>query len=302
MTSLKSSIYKTEVVMNKSFVVLLFFWFVGCAPTILSTKVAGLQPVAIDPEQELKVYNEGQQINEAYEVVGKLFVQKRGSNIFAKPDAGDILDLMKDPARNLGAQGLIGFHTSIFCGEEPRTIKRWGGALAVRFADAKTSLTANADFIVSILPVVNADTTLSVKERTNYDSVARFTAQYHLEKLGYYATLSHQKGLNDLQDIKDLPANMLDTLGGKISNLLLLLRMEEVSGTNLGIVAGSSTTLKGYLISKTTRDTVWTGTGLGSSARFGLISVLMSGRDEDAVYNALEGMFATLKPRNQEDQ
>lgn len=57
---------------------------VGCAPTIHVTKVAGIT-TEISRESEIAIFKEKEPPPKPYQILGNVFVEKRGATIFSKP-------------------------------------------------------------------------------------------------------------------------------------------------------------------------------------------------------------------------
>jgi hypothetical protein len=264
----------------------------GCAANVCTTRADGLIYEKRVAEDEVAVLSEGEQPSGPYQILGSIFAEKRGTAL-TQPKEEHLVSLMKEPASEMGADALVGVHSSNYWGEVPNTIKRWAGALAVRFLDAEEQA-QEVDFIVVVPPVINMSEE-DAEQQQKDNTMARMTTQYYLEKLGYYSVLVDES--LDQAALAVMSEEELDAFGGKDAALVLLLALKKGSKANIGIAAGSSYVLSAELFSKGSREIVWENEGTGSSASFGLVMVLAGGQREAAIASAVKKLFDPLAPR-----
>jgi hypothetical protein len=196
------------------------------------------------------------------------------------------------PASEMGADALIDAHSSLYFGGEPNSIKRWASGMAVRWVDGTQEITP-APFVVCVPPLVNLDS--DDPEQIGKDDLnARETAQHFLETLGYYAmrgavpvTVEEVGAMND---------DSLDQVIGKDAQLILIVTLESSGGANLGLVGSKETTLKASLVSRATREVVWTNTRSGSCTTLGLAATIMGGHREKSICSAAKNILSDLAP------
>lgn len=70
---------------------------VGCAPTIHTTKVAGMT-TEISRASEIAIFKEKEPLPRPYQILGNVFVEKRGATIFSKPNEEYLFKQMKKHA------------------------------------------------------------------------------------------------------------------------------------------------------------------------------------------------------------
>lgn len=286
---------------KEMFVMIVALFMSACISSVRITELGSNSPSSKGTEEEIAVIKEGEAIAKPYQKLGKLFAQKRGSNL-GRPSEKALAKMLKTPAWKMGADAIIGFHTSNFDGKQKDPSQRWAGGIAVKFVDGKLIPAGSAkEFIVAILPLLNKVKVDSAKKLED-DAAAREAAQFHLEKAGYYAVISKDisKALT-LDEIKNMDTNSLKALGGPETDMILFIALEQAGSTNIGLAGGGEATIGAVLISKKNRNIVWTSQGEASNVTLGLLPTLLSGgHRKKAIYSAINKTFKSMTRINEE--
>jgi hypothetical protein len=266
----------------------------GCSANFQNTYTRGIDYPAATTKDAVAICKRGEPIDgiRPHQILGKVYVQKRGATIFSKPSEKHLLKLMQDEAAGKGADALIDAHSSLHFGKETNAIKRWASALAIKYVDDGRQIIP-ADFVICVPPVINMDTD-DPKQCAEDDAIIRGVAQNMLEKLGYYGMTSEQ--FMTPEKILAMEPDELGGLGSADARFILCLTLGKTGGVNVGVIGTKSTTLHAELISKETRLIVWRNTDSGSDFTLGLVNTLVGGHRKRSMFKAAKEVMETLAP------
>ena len=255
---------------------------VGCAPTVHVTSLVSLD--AVDSDQSvIEFLGEDALVRHPYSVLGQVFVEKRQFNMFdAKPTDEYLTDLMLEPASDLGADALIGFHSGL-AGYDPRLKqKRYASALAVKFVDETTeSETDRLDLVVCLLPLLRPD---SSESTSVYDSQALDAARYQLEKRGYFAIVPSEAPSLTIQDLQSAEDDTLRAICGEQAGYVAIVSLDNEF---LEVVVSAQ------LYSRIRRTVDWQ----GEDAESTVVGINIVNQDRRwAIHRALRDAFENLAP------
>ena len=230
--------------MKKLLVVAVIPLLMGCGASFNNSRLSVVEELpARDKDQVEVILRADQAALRAHQVLGKVYVQKRGATIFSKPSEESLIDMLLTPASEMGAEALIDAHSSLYFGKDPNSIKRWASGLAVKWVDGTHEITP-APFVVCVPPLVNLDTD-DPEQIAKDDLNARETAQHFLETLGYYAMKGDVPVTEE--EVRAMSDDRLDQVIGEDAQLILILTLEGYAGANIGLVGSKQSTLKASL-------------------------------------------------------
>ncbi len=266
----------------------------ACTSSLKITRLNDAPLSETPSHKEIQFYNEGESAPADYKILGKVYAYKRSGTIFSTPSDKSMMKMMRAPAASLGADAIIGFRSSIFNGEESKSIRRWASGLAVRLGAPASPEDAQNDLLVVIAPP-RFEKKQSEKNEAKFDKAMQDAAQWHLEQKGYYAILGKNALLPlTLGQIDSLQAEALYEYGDRRAGLILLLSLENVSSGHIGIAGGGDAQLSAKLLSKKTRKIVWENVGTGGTFTLGAVLTLGEDRKKNAIYAAMKHVFEPL--------
>lgn len=300
----------------------------GCSSTIRAVRTPQGMGRTPATSGQLLVYREGEPVPFRYEILGKVFADRRGGTSLARPSEEQLLQMMSDPARAMGGEALVEVHSSLIHDRRPYKAKRWGGAMVARKLPDTVAAGPAPDFIVAIPPIRNlaVDSTLTASGRppgafgssatqeavtreqdlkrrksiATVDSLVRQSSRFHLESRGYYSRLIKDEVAPD--DVERMAAAEVAQLGGDDTSYILFLTLRKSERADYVLAGQRRFVIDGALYSKPLSKVVWKETGVGTTTSFGLLDNLAeaidSGGKADVLFAGVRGLFSTLAPRD----
>lgn len=153
----------------------------GCSMSHLVTRESSNTRPPRALKAPIQVIDRGAYSQQPVQILGKIFVERTIAVWETGNQNRGIYNMLRTAARDLGAEAIIDAHAYDGRGSYTSLHKRWGGGLAVVFADTGIPKKA-ADFVV----VVPAMTGFPFGQH----QAIREQVQYELEKKGFYAMVS----------------------------------------------------------------------------------------------------------------
>ena len=287
-----------------------FLCLMGCSSGIQTVRIQGLegrQEIA-DKHEVIVVPDSGVEASH-YQIIGKIFFE-RGVNGFDYITNAQILQNLKEPAQAMGGEALIGLHYHSFS-VNGATGLRWASALVGRsnFAGAENKRNVLG---VAILPPTDSSADVDSAAKVEENSIMVTSAQYYLEKAGYYALPVSSPVTILAKAIRNKEVVDIDTLGGLDAGFVLMTE-GRIKGSAHSVARSAKAEIGLYLYSKETHSIVWEDStyeaisspltpltmGLTSGpvgAVAGVLVNLFDNARTAALTDALQKMLKTVKP------
>lgn len=256
--------------MNKQyFIIPLLLLIVGCSTHsyVVTTQLGDLPESKDITNASIELYKEGMTVDKPYNILGKVFAERKYKKNTMEED---LIDLIREPAINSGADALIGFHSGILYLYLSTDKMEWGSALAVKYIEDK-EVSPRADFMLTLLPVANVHELDSLDLEYHKECITN-TAMYTLEKLGYYVTCSDYP--TTYEEVTKMKHDELVTIGDHKSNLVMIITIEKIKGINVALMAANSAKLNAKLIMKDTGELILDKTRTSATMATGLLGVI----------------------------
>jgi PBP1b-binding outer membrane lipoprotein LpoB len=255
---------------------------------------------------DVEIYEVGNNPLDSYEVLGKIFVRKKGSALnHGSPQ--DIKQDVQSLAAKMGADAVIGFYTSKLDDHEPLPYGCWGSGIAVKKKNtADPAKNTRPDFAVLMMSAGNRGALPFCQvhlEKKGYYAVP-FNDQYKNLNIVYFDSLAIDSLLNTsiannfayilffgvLSGDEGLSPEALvshDYTNGQLGAALLTIsnRMNAQSSGSLG-----NSKVSAYLYSVADQKIVWQETATGKQSIF----LSKYGNVKGAETNAIKNLFKTL--------
>jgi hypothetical protein len=240
----------------------------GCS-SMMPLKAYSLQianpPTAVPAAKNPVLLKLGQHLDQPYTVLGKVMAYKRGGlgatrelNYVSTPPK-ELVAALRQPARNMGADAVIGIYHGEYRGVN--MAGEYVSGLAVAYLSAGAVAQAQADLRVGILPVQTGKSTIDAKDYAKIDRDFRVGARWLLENKGYYAPIDTKvKFKGGIDDLITLSPATMDGLYGRHTEFLLLLELLDEQSFTPILVEQRKVVLKASLFSKSLRKVVWENT------------------------------------------
>jgi len=285
--------------------IVLLIGLTGCGSGVQTVKLTSVETSKGGHGNEVVVLPESLMQSTNCQIVGKVFMEKKGSGFEPIRDEYIVKNL-KESAQSIGGDILVGLHYSNYCGGEPTSRRKWASALVGK-RGTESSGAKRASLGVAILPPsdisVDVDSTMRVEE----NMVVVGTAQYYLETAGYYAWPARTVTPITARSIKNNPPAELDTLGGPFAANILLIEW-VVEGAATSPVPNTEGRFKASLFSKGSRSIVWEDStartfptlsgalGLVTGGVFGIVNAFASNPRAQMLYKGMKELFENLRP------
>lgn len=268
-------------------------WVVGCTPLHISRTVgfSGLPPLG--DVKKITVVDKMEEVTKPYQVVGTATIYRTGTMV----TKGACLNRIKNLAAQMGADGIIGLHTTGFS---------WTGLAVKWLSPEETPQPVKVPFVVALLPV-----TINPEMPGNHDrlamlSLARFA--YNLEKKGYYVIRCSDQVwavtnfTGGIEAAKKLDSTSRQRVGGGAAQLLIQLAVIGGHTENNVIIAGSAVgDVRMLVLDKQQGEIVYDLLGKGRYYSVGIgnpvdlaINLISGAKLEEAVLTATDSATAKL--------
>ena len=179
---------------------------VGC--NNLSRHTTGIRELH-PGKADVPIYKIGQAPPRPYEVLGKVYVEDKINLVTADYTEEQILQQFRPAVAAVGADAVVGFHSSHAYGAA--TYQRWASGLAVRWREAsrKKEPVPLPPYAVSITEPLLLDETRSWRTATGLPLAEQIKKglQTQLEAKGYYALLPEEAAAGKCPLVLDFDLN-----------------------------------------------------------------------------------------------